>query len=475
MRLFFIEWSGKEFGMTEVVKELRKESHEIVYWSGYELNVHVNKQEFPETIFHDYYDARAGRPSPQVDDSLFPPPSEALIKKLYETESILLTMMEKRYEWMGVNQKKHLYYRYLQYWDGIIKKYHPEAFIMPSAPHTIYDIVIYGLAQLYGIKVIMFEHTAVYDHALVMNDYAIGSTVLKKQLEKDRGINFSVVNFKPDIKRYYQNQTDPTQSSTPEIIKQTLKRYSPKNVLKLKTAAVIKSIKNNIFLEVVLQRFLRLGKGNMPGEYKSVESKPDFSKRYIYVALHYQPECTTSPLGGIFVDQLLMIEMLSYCLPSGWLIYVKEHPFQWKPRGLSFFSFRYEGYYQAIARLKNVRLVPSTTDTFTLIQHSIAVVEGTAAWEGVLRGKPGIAFGYRWYRDCHGIFNVRDVASCQAALNAIQNGFTVDHQKIINYLGSFQKVILNSFRDAYHKKISPLDVAGNIANMVKLISDELSS
>ena len=51
MRPFFIEWSGKEFGLTDVVRELKKQSHDVVYWSGYNLNANVDKQNFLTPFF----------------------------------------------------------------------------------------------------------------------------------------------------------------------------------------------------------------------------------------------------------------------------------------------------------------------------------------------------------------------------------------------------------------------------------------
>lgn len=475
MRLFLIEWSGKEQGMIDIVKRLKEQSHEIVYWSGCGLDSQVNKSEFPNTIFHEYGDARAGISSPQVDDSSFEPPSESLIKKLYETESTILIMMNKRFEWMSENQKKHLYYRYIQYWDGVIKKYKPEAIIGPSAPHTVYDLVLFGLAKLYGIKTIMFELTAIYDRSITMKDFAIGCDPLKKQLIEDQNRNFSVSDLELDIRKYYDNQINPEESSTPGMIKVLGSAYSPKNIMKAKSTAVFRSLRDKNFVERVGNRLLRFGKGNLKKEYESLQVKPDYSKKYIYMPLHYQPECSTSPLGGIFADQILAIEILSYCLPDDWVIYVKEQPFQWKPRGTIYFSYRYKGYYESIAKLKNVKIVPIDTDTFSLIENAQAEasVGGTAPWEGVLRGKPGIIFSHPWYQDCHGIFKVQDVESCKKAINNIVCGFKIDKRKIINFLVSFQKVALNGFRAPHMQGMSPINVEQNIENHLRMINTEL--
>ena len=136
-------------------------------------------------------------------------------------------MMNKRFEWMSENQKKHLYYRYIQYWDGVIKKYKPEAIIYPSAPHTIYDFVIYGFSKTLWNKNIIFELTAVYDRSIVMSDYVIGCEALKRQLKNDKDINFSVSDFEPDIGRYYNNQMNSNKLSTPNVIKVLGSIYSP--------------------------------------------------------------------------------------------------------------------------------------------------------------------------------------------------------------------------------------------------------
>lgn len=474
--MFFIEWSYKELGLTDVVLEFQKRGHDISYISGFDLDKNYNKSDFPGTIFHDYHDARAGKTPPEVDDSAFPPPSEDLIKKLLDIESTILILMNKRFEWMGENQKKHLYYTYIQYWDGIIKKLRPDAIIMPSAPHTIYDLVIYGLAKLYNIKIIIFEQTSLYDRSIIMNNYTEGFKRLQKQLLEDKGKNFLISDLEPDIKGYFDNQTNPNESSTPYAIKSLGSIYSKKNIVKAKSTAIFRSFQDKVFFERLGKRIMRIGKGSPKKEYESLQTEPDYSKKFIYFPLHYQPECSTCPLGDVFVDQLLAIKILSFCLPKDWIIYVKEQPFQWKPRGPVYFKYRFEGYYKILADLSNVQLVSIDTDTFKLIENSVAVasITGTAPWEGLFRGKPGIFFGYPWYRDCPGLFKVRDVESCRQALQNIKNGYTADKQDIINYLASFQKVSPNLFRAPHIQVLSSNNVEQNIKNHVDTICTELN-
>ncbi|MBI1974780.1 MAG: hypothetical protein HYS57_00280 [Parcubacteria group bacterium] len=202
---------------------------------------------------------------------------------------------------------------------------------------------------------------------------------------------------------------------------------------------------------------------------------PDFSKKFVYVALQYQPECSTSPLGGVFVNQLLMIETLSAALPSGWEIFVKEHPLQWKPRGVSYFSYRYRGYYEAIVAVPHVRLVSPDTDSFPLIEKSqcVAVVIGTAGWEALLRGKPVLTFGHAWYADCPHVYKVSDADGTKRAFAAVKSGAAVSREDMIDYLYSFGHITLPGFREEYSQDVSPITVAENIENHVRFMEDAL--
>ena len=124
----------------------------------------------------------------------------------------------------------------------------------------------------------------------------------------------------------------------------------------------------------------------------------EFDTPYIYVPLHLQPEMTTSALGGIYRDQLLMLEHLHQLLPCGWKIFVKENPKQGPfARGALFFH--------RLNRLQNVTMVPSDTDTKQLTKNSklVATVTGTAAWEATQMGIPAITFGHAWFNSLPGI------------------------------------------------------------------------
>ncbi|PIT93763.1 hypothetical protein COU00_02590, partial [Candidatus Falkowbacteria bacterium CG10_big_fil_rev_8_21_14_0_10_43_11] len=386
------------------------------------------------------------------------------------------TMMNKRFDWMCADERRHLYYNLLQYWHGILKKYQPDMLIFSSIPHAPYEYVVYNLARLLNIKTFMFYDTLIPDRLLFYNDFWRGSTILQEKLASDNKEDYALENLSGDLREYYQLQTNPEYDSTPVYIKAFRKQNTAGRYAAIKIRTIITSLKDFSIFRKVLAYFLKLFGPNVKKEYHELQTKPDLNKKFIYAPLNYQPECTTSPQAGIFVDQILMIETLAASIPESWFIYVKEHPTQWAPRGLNYFSSRYRGYYRRLAKIKNVVLIPTETDTYELMKktQAVATATGTAGWESVLRLKPAIVFGYPWYRDCPGVFKVNDAASCQKAIKEINNGYRVSQQQIINYFQSFDEATI---RDRYFisgvKGSDGLNRDKSIGNIIQTVLMEL--
>lgn len=474
MRIFLAQWNGEHLGLIDVIFKL-KEKYEIVYWIGCNLDKEVDKSQFPTTIFHDHYDALAGIPPKGINHLKFPFLGEDWAEQFADSALMLLTMMGKHYDYMPVDQRKHMCYQYLQYWYGAINRFKPDVIIFPVAPHTVYDFVIYAIAKKMGIKTIMFDTALISDCLLIVNDYKIGSPAISENLEKNKEKNFSIFDLSPIFQEYYKRQTDKRTENTPLYMKKDKSQFQGINLLRLKLDVILKSVKDGTFFKKLVNFITKKFQLDLRKEYLKFQSKPDFNEKYIYIPFNYQPERTTSPQGGVFVDQLLMVEILSAAAPEGWKIYVKEHPIQWLKRGPSFFGYRYKGYYETIAKLKNVKLIPLETDTFFLTDNAqaIATVTGTAGWEATLRLKPVLVFGYPWYKQCPEIFKVKDTESCRIALNKIKNGFKVNQQQVINYLVSLDRTSIKGYLDDYGQEISKISREENTRNLFKALISEI--
>ena len=162
-----------------------------------------------------------------------------------------------------------------------------------------------------------------------------------------------------------------------------------------------------------------------------------------------QPELTSSPLGGVFVDQLLIIKMLSFFVPSDWLIYVKENPKQaWCNHVARCSSYRTVSFYEEILKLSNVRLVSLEEDTFELIKHAKAVasITGTACLEAITHGVPSLVFGSTYLEYAPNVYKIRTNDDCLKAINQVKD-FTIPHDyynSLKLYFKCLEKYIKNT-------------------------------
>src|SRR3989344_6067171 len=315
MGLFLINWSGKDLGLVDAARELKK-SHQIFYWTCANAAKEIASAEFQGTILHDHFEALKGEPAKELADERFMPPDEELIKKLYEAESNVLTMMNKLFEALSVSERKHLYYLYVQYWNGVIQKLKPNTIIFPTIPHTAYDFVIYALAKIYNVKTVMFEPLWVGDRMVGMNDYIDGPKI---SMEKSAfsSTEEALNNISDDFRAEYASRVNTKKNDTTIFVKNIRKQYTGFKSLKIKlrsfwtTITVLKDF--SVFIKIITYLPRRL-RANQKTESTSLAAASDFSKKFIYLPLHYQPERSSSPQGGVFVDQILMAATLSASL-----------------------------------------------------------------------------------------------------------------------------------------------------------------
>jgi len=480
------------------VLRLQDRGVKIIYWLGQKKifdKYASRKDKFPNTIFHNTIDAVRAIPADGVSEKFFETPSLAFIKEMQQCQIDTLSMMNAvDFHNTVLDKKNRLYYEYLKYWNGVLVSTMPDAVIFGDVPHVPHNYVIFCLAKKLGIKtVISTDVKRLPNRMIFLKDFTkyeeIKIAYGKIQLSGGARLD----DLSQELEEYYLKEIDKSVDSTPVVAEKSfLNKQKRSGVVIPDLQTILKNIKNFSLFEstrrylkelrkkkilaslepVNLSTFslkIKIGKWNKINqeykkEYLTLQAKVDFDKNYVYVPLHSQPERSTTPEGGIFTDQILMIDMLSKTLPEDWIIYVKEHPSQWiMYRG---FIGRYLGYYQAIAKLKNVFLAPVETSTFELIENSQAVasVTGTASWEAVLRGIPTLLFGFTFFMHCHGVFRASSLEECKQAFEKIANGFKPDKQQVINFLKAVDDVCVKAQDHHGYNKYSEMSEEENINN-----------
>lgn len=185
------------------------------------------------------------------------------------------------------------------------------------------------------------------------------------------------------------------------------------------------------------------------------EGQPvDWDAKFVYIPLHNQPEMSTQSLGGLFRDQLLMVEAIARVLPEGWKIYVKENPRQGAyARGPMFFH--------RLSRIRGVQLVPLDTSTYELSSRAqiTATVSGTAGWEAIRKGKNVVVFGGAWYKSFPGVFEWHEQMDLEALS---QHSF--EHSRLESAFGNLKAACHPGIIELLYRERAPhYDETANIA------------
>lgn len=436
MRIVLI-WPMSDPAVKILLDELRAAGHEVVYWVGEQSAAHLAPA---GCIFHDHYDAWDAKPAQALAQNIFLPPSAEVIGTLYELESLILTMMNKRYDAAPVDERKHIYYTMLGYWNYVLATVKPDVVIYNTIPHSIYSNIVYELAKSKNILTLSFEETWVAGRLMLYSDFWHGSDQFRAVMRAMRERGAARSDLGPEFRDYYDLQKKPKARIVPWYMHEQRSNASGIGLWLHRARIALRS--PHRIIERAAGLFARSMRSNLKKEYVPLVRTADMSQAFVYFPLNFQPERTTSPQGGIFHDQILAAETLAAALPEGWELYVKEHPSQWWLRGKTrFSSARYPGYYARIAKIPRVRLVPILTDTFALTENAkvVATINGTAGWEALLRGKHVLAFGIPWYRDCPGIFRVQSVKDCSAAFSVVQTSRGVPESDVLGFLAALEK------------------------------------
>lgn len=342
--------------------------------------------------------------------------------------------------------QKEKYYDYIDFFANYVNFFYDllesrkvDVVFFANIPHLGPDFILFKLTKILGIKSYFFYQTLFPNKLIYAEDFSsLGNYIAKPKLTTD---SLEIKNtFEKDL--FYMHRG----ASLLAKIKRKFRWIS------VRRSAITLTYLIKFPYELAYKRRLK----------KIISHDVDFLKKYVYFAMHLQPEATTNPLGKIYADQALAIETLRKIIPEDWCIYVKENPYQDEfRRGRLFFD--------RIKSLPNTIVVPPDTSTYELLKNCqfSSTITGTVGWESISGGKNTLIFGDSWYDSLPGVFKFSDKFRLEDLLN-----YKIDHSILQAEFNKLYSSFANGIIGQDYVKIYPnFDVATNSRTVAELMEN----
>jgi hypothetical protein len=362
-----------------------------------------------------------------------------------EEEGIAIQMMNRQdpMRKFSTVHRKRLFSQHINKAETLLKNI--DVVVSPSIPHRVFDYALYLVAKKNNIMFITFQATGFGSSVIPISDINSIESLFSIPKQKDflvidRVIKNRCKNVKLDYSRaepmymkkhrlnrkFWAEPRRLLQKITRNISTGKLYKFyrpntywmSKKNFNQLKNMSWLEYFFTNLYKVFYLTRLRK--------EFNCNTTEVRFhDTKFVYLALHYQPEETTCPSAGRYVDQIKLVRDALLLLPKNILIYIKEHPCQ--------FDLSQEGncgrelgYYDEISALDidRVKIIDSSYNSFECIDQSIGVITctGTVGWEARMRSKPVLTAGRAWYAGMPNVYSIFSDNQVQEFVASLKSG-----------------------------------------------------
>lgn len=386
-----------------------------------------------------------------------------ILEKMLPYESMAMKMLVRNMERdiYTYDESKRLYLNHLRFWNHIFVTHKINYVVLVCVPHHCHDYIIYALAKIYNCGIMVNVATSIWNHwipvediydctkdilasyekykyekEIVLSDFIehYYQSLLVKNKDRDKNLLYAGVDRNKLISNQKKVYNDyfcfkNKWKRQKHIVKRILVNFMNKNVEKKNVNNVDLLKRNRAFSKRarIKQKTMRDIK-----YYDARAVIPEYEKKYVIYFIQYQPEATTLPMAGVFVEQELVISLLADVLQKyGIELWVKEHFVQ---------PYRSKEYYDKLASIPNVVLVKSVVDSKELMLNSVATAtcNGTIAQESIFNGKPVILFGNGLFNGAPGSYSCRTAEDISNAMERIEND-NINQSEVRAFLKAFEE------------------------------------
>ena len=194
-------------------------------------------------------------------------------------------------------------------------------------------------------------------------------------------------------------------------------------------------------------------------------SKFDDTVSYYFYPLHLEPESVVLYFGGgMYQNQIKLIQNIAAQLPPGDILYVKDHPHD--------FGYRSADDYIALTNVANIKLLENDFPGKAVIKNAKGVftINGTSGFEAIILGKPAYIFGNAFYRNCPGAFQVQHIRNLRELLYNHNAHYVANEEGLLKFVAAYLDSLSPGVVDYFDGRAA--SYGANLVDNVKMIADD---
>lgn len=384
--------------------------------------------------------------------------------KNYKEVMFMMNRIHRFYSY-SFSDRDRLYSNHIKGVIGLFNKLNPDFCLFTNMPHEVFDFIIYKLAEYRKISIRYLMHGMQMEtYYQILEKIKENDPRLRDYKEEEdflnKDMNLLLNKFKnPDYQHFYMKSNyEPPSRRFTGFKKYIFKLQTHLNFLKeiYKKNKLLKYLFVSVFYHYVetFNSKSLLKKYGIP--------KLENDTKYIYVPLHYQPELTTSPMGGNFYDQIEMIDLLDRNCPNDYKIVVKEHPKQKINFGRDYI------FYEKLLEFKNIIFLNKSISNKEIFKLSevIATISGTVGFEAICHGKPVLVFGEPFYMHYKSSIKINDDSDFLNYIKNIDQTVIEDDSQLNKFLNNCEKYFHYGFMNMEYSHLSNLTLEENTNRLV---------
>lgn len=335
----------------------------------------------------------------------------------FEKTCAVLFRRDNQYGEMREIDSEIFLYGLLSHFCELIETHQPNLLLFPVTPHFVETYALWFCAKVLGIRTLWFQPSSVapmmlprenLDDFVRVSDYvdqfsseslAIADQSFARSISKLQNLDAPRYILRQEIAaREAQNLTGRLRALRAVLFWMITNRFSSRFLVTAESA-VPRGARR--FLQIFVPRSLSRRLRSKALQYAS-PVKDD--KPFALFALHYEPERTSVPEGGIEMSQVQYLLKANNFLPEGVTLRVREHSSQLSP-ALQGYKGRSPHFYELVVGRFGMDL-DVNSPMRELLESSLVVftVTGNIALEAALRGTPVVYFGNPWWAGMPGTY-----------------------------------------------------------------------